>query len=70
MSRYVTRQMSRDRHTVHTATDICQILGHCFCSVSRFSWQVVRGAIARLLKMCLGCMTAIVVRVVKRNTHA
>ncbi|KAG8242709.1 hypothetical protein J6590_059953 [Homalodisca vitripennis] len=26
--------MSRDRRTLHTATDVCQILGQCFCSVS------------------------------------
>ncbi|KAG8322861.1 hypothetical protein J6590_012850 [Homalodisca vitripennis] len=34
MPRYVTWQMSR---TVHTATDVCHILGHCFSSVSRCS---------------------------------
>ncbi|KAG8271322.1 hypothetical protein J6590_065731 [Homalodisca vitripennis] len=30
--------MSRDRRTVHTATDVCHILGHCFCSV----WSCAR----------------------------
>ncbi|KAG8300817.1 hypothetical protein J6590_067088 [Homalodisca vitripennis] len=33
-AREVAGMMSRDRRTVHTATDVCQILGHCFCSQS------------------------------------